>query len=54
MRPYVTEFGSCRKTMHVVVGPAVDIDDLRGRPLDADVLRKRPTGSSTRSVVLRA
>ena len=39
MRPYVTEFRILpRKTMHVVAGPAVDIDDLRGRPLDADVL----------------
>ena len=27
-----------RKTVHVLAGPPVDLDDLRGRPLDADVL----------------
>jgi 1-acyl-sn-glycerol-3-phosphate acyltransferase len=27
-----------RKTTHVLVGPPVDLDDLRGKPLDADVL----------------
>ncbi len=41
MRPYVKEFRILpRKTMQVVVGPAVDIDDLRGKPLDADVLQE--------------
>jgi hypothetical protein len=27
-----------RKTVHVLAGPPVDLDDLRARPLDADVL----------------
>ncbi len=27
-----------RKTVHVLAGPPVDLDDLRSRPLDADVL----------------
>ena len=41
IRPYVNEFRILpRKTMHVVAGPAVDIDDLRGRPLDAAVLQE--------------
>jgi len=39
IRPYVKELRILpRKTMHVVAGPPVDIDDLRGRDLDADVL----------------
>lgn len=39
IRPYVKEFRILpRKTMRVVAGPPVDIDDLRGRELDADVL----------------
>lgn len=29
-----------RKTMHVWAGPAVDLDDLRGQPLTATVLRE--------------
>lgn len=29
-----------RKTVHVWAGPPVDLDDLRGRPVDADVLRE--------------
>lgn len=29
-----------RKTVHVWAGPPVDLDDLRGRPVDADVLRQ--------------
>ena len=29
-----------RKTMHVLAGPPVDLDDLRGQPIDADVLRE--------------
>ncbi len=38
--PYRNEFRILpRKTMHVLAGPPVDIDDLRGRPLDAEVLR---------------
>jgi len=41
IRPYVNEFRILpRKTMRVVAGPAVDIDDLRGRELDADVLQE--------------
>lgn len=27
-----------RKTVRVLAGPPVDLDDLRGRPLDAEVL----------------
>lgn len=39
IRPYVKEFRILpRKTMHVQAGPPVDIDDLRGRELDAAVL----------------
>jgi 1-acyl-sn-glycerol-3-phosphate acyltransferase len=29
-----------RKTMHVVAGPPVDLDDLRGRPITAELLRE--------------
>jgi 1-acyl-sn-glycerol-3-phosphate acyltransferase len=29
-----------RKTVHVVAGPPVDLDDLRGRELDAEVLQE--------------
>jgi 1-acyl-sn-glycerol-3-phosphate acyltransferase len=29
-----------RKTMHLVAGPPVDLDDLRGRPITSDVLRE--------------
>lgn len=29
-----------RKTMHVYAGPPVDLDDLRGRPIDADLLKE--------------
>ncbi|MFY0408095.1 lysophospholipid acyltransferase family protein [Solicola sp. PLA-1-18] len=32
-----------RKTMHVNVGPPVDLDDLRGRPIDAAVLAEATT-----------
>ncbi len=39
MPPYVKAFRLLpRKTMHVVVGPAVDLDDLRGGPADAAAL----------------
>ena len=39
MPPYVKAFRLLpRKTMHVVVGEPVDLDDLRGRPLDAATL----------------
>jgi 1-acyl-sn-glycerol-3-phosphate acyltransferase len=39
IRPYTKEFRILpRKTMHVLIGPEVDLDDLRGRPLDAAVL----------------
>ncbi|MCA0332225.1 MAG: 1-acyl-sn-glycerol-3-phosphate acyltransferase [Actinobacteria bacterium] len=39
IRPYVNEFRILpRKTMRVVAGEPVDLDDLRGRPLDAAVL----------------
>ena len=38
--PYTNEFRILpRKTMRVRVGPEVDLDDLRGRPVDAAVLR---------------
>lgn len=41
MRPYVKEFRILpRKTMQVIAGEAVDIDDLRGRPLDAELLQE--------------
>jgi 1-acyl-sn-glycerol-3-phosphate acyltransferase len=37
--PYVNEFRLLpRKTMQVRIGPEVDLDDLRGRPIDAAVL----------------
>lgn len=32
-----------RKTMHIVAGPAVDLDDLRGRPLEPVLLREATT-----------
>lgn len=39
MRPYVKEFNVLPpKTMHMRVGPPVDLDDLRGREIDADLL----------------
>lgn len=39
IRPYTSEFRILpRKTMRVTVGPPVDLDDLRGRPIDAAVL----------------
>jgi 1-acyl-sn-glycerol-3-phosphate acyltransferase len=39
IRPYTNEFRILpRKTMHVLIGPPVDLDDLRGRPIDALVL----------------
>jgi 1-acyl-sn-glycerol-3-phosphate acyltransferase len=39
IRPYVSEFRILpRKTMQVVAGEPVDLDDLRGRELDAEVL----------------
>jgi 1-acyl-sn-glycerol-3-phosphate acyltransferase len=39
IRPYTNEFRILpRKTMRVVAGEPVDLDDLRGRPLDAAVL----------------
>ena len=37
--PYKAEFRALpRKTMHVWAGPAVDLDDLRDRPVDTAVL----------------
>ena len=40
IRPYRKEFKILpRKTMHVWAGPPVDLDDLRGRPVDAETLR---------------
>ena len=39
--PYSKEFRILpRKTMHVTAGPPVDLDDLRGRALDATTLRE--------------
>ena len=39
MRPYVKEFNVLPpKTMHMRVGPPVDLDDLRGREIDAGLL----------------
>lgn len=39
--PYKAEFRALpRKTMHVWAGPAVDLDDLRGRPLDTELLQE--------------
>jgi 1-acyl-sn-glycerol-3-phosphate acyltransferase len=39
MRPYHKEFRVLpRKTMHVRVGPPVELDDLRGQPLTGQVL----------------
>jgi 1-acyl-sn-glycerol-3-phosphate acyltransferase len=44
IRPYRSEFRILpRKLMQVAAGPAVDLDDLRGRPIDADVLREATT-----------
>ncbi len=41
IRPYTSEFRILpRKTMRVRIGPAVDLDDLRGRPIDSEVLRE--------------
>lgn len=39
MRPYRKEFRVLpRKTMHILIGPPVDLDDLRDRPMTAEVL----------------
>ena len=39
--PYRKEFRILpRKTMRVTAGPPVDLDDLRGRPLDAATLHE--------------
>lgn len=39
MRPYAKEFKVLpRKTMHMRVGPPVDLDDLRGRDIKAELL----------------
>jgi len=39
MRPYTAELRLLpRKTMHVWAGPPIDLDDLRGRPLDQAIL----------------
>ncbi len=39
MRPYTAELRLLpRKTMHVWAGPPLDLDDLRGRPLDQAIL----------------
>ncbi len=39
MRPYRKEFRILpRKTMKILVGPPIDLSDLRNRPLDADTL----------------
>lgn len=39
MRPYRKEFRVLpRKTMHFAIGEPVDLDDLRTRPIDAEVL----------------
>lgn len=39
MRPYVKEFHLLpRKTIDIVVGPPIDLDDLRARPVDAEAL----------------
>jgi 1-acyl-sn-glycerol-3-phosphate acyltransferase len=41
MAPYVKQFRILpRKTIQVRVGPPVDLSDLRGRPMDAEVLRQ--------------
>lgn len=41
MRPYKKEMRLLpRKTMHVDVGPPVDLSDLYGRPIDADTLHE--------------
>jgi 1-acyl-sn-glycerol-3-phosphate acyltransferase len=41
MRPYHKEFKVVpRKTMHINIGPPVDLDDLRGRPMTAQVLEE--------------
>jgi 1-acyl-sn-glycerol-3-phosphate acyltransferase len=39
VRPYAKELRLIpRKVMQVMAGPPVDLDDLRGRPIDAEVL----------------
>jgi 1-acyl-sn-glycerol-3-phosphate acyltransferase len=41
MRPYAKEFRLLpRKTMHVRIGQPVDLSDLRGRPVDHDILEQ--------------
>jgi 1-acyl-sn-glycerol-3-phosphate acyltransferase len=41
MRPYRKEFRVLpRKTMRFAIGPSVDLDDLRGRPIDSAVLEE--------------
>lgn len=41
MRPYVKEFRAFpRKTVHVVAGPPVDLDDLRDREMTTEVLEE--------------
>ena len=41
MGPYKKEMRLLpRKTMHVIVGPPVDLSDLYGKPLDADTLHE--------------
>ncbi|MGI9195946.1 MAG: lysophospholipid acyltransferase family protein, partial [Candidatus Nanopelagicales bacterium] len=41
MRPYRKELRILpRKTMHVIVGPPVALDDLYDKPLDADTLHE--------------
>lgn len=51
MRPYTKELRLLpRKTMRVWFGEPVDLDDLRGRPLDSDTLRtatERLTSATT-------
>lgn len=44
MAPYAKEFKVLpRKVMHLSVGPPVDLDDLRGRELSAEVLSEATT-----------
>lgn len=41
MMPYTKHFRILpRKTMHTMVGPPVDLDDLRGQPMTAEVLQE--------------
>ena len=35
-----------RKTIHILAGPPVDLDDLRGQPITARCSSRRPGGSS--------